>query len=272
MDKYGIIGNPVEHSLSPIIHHAFAAQSDQTFTYDKIKASVDGFAAALTMFQETGGKGLNVTLPFKHEAYQLSDQQSKEAAEAQAASALQIRDDGSILAVNYDGLGLVQDLTRNHHVTFCDKSILIVGAGGATRSILGPLLDAVPNSIMIANRTAVKAHELAELFQLRGNVQAIGLNKLTPTGYDIIIHSTSLGHQGKLPELPNGLIKPATCCYDLSYGKAAQPFLNWAKSQGVNQCLDGIGMLVEHNAAVFYLWFGIYPDTRPVIEMLQKRL
>lgn len=272
MDKYAIIGNPVEHSLSPVIFQAFSEQTNQSLDYLRIKAPLDGFAATIKQFQKEGGKGANITLPFKHEAYRLADKRSKEANEAEAVSALQFRTDGTIYGVNYDGLGLVQDLTRNHNITLGQKSILIIGAGGATRGILGPLSNAAPAKIIIINRTASKARELADLFHLHGEIQGMGFDELEPTRYDIIIHATSLGHQGKAPSLPHGLIGPHTCCYDLSYGKIAAPFLQWARNEGAENCFDGLGMLVEHNAAVFYLWFGIYPDTSPVIEMLQTRL
>ncbi len=272
MDKYAVIGNPVEHSLSPVIHHAFAEQNHQAIDYSKIKAPLDGFVEAVKKFQREGGKGLNVTLPFKVEAYQLASKRSRAADEAKAASVLQLHADGTIYADNYDGLGLVQDLTRNHRVDLNQKRILIVGAGGAVQGILGALLDKAPAQLTIANRTADKARQLAQVFRLRGNVRGIGLEEIEASPYDVIIHATSLGHQQKLPSLPNGLITKNTCCYDLTYGRAAEPFLQWAKSQGATHCYDGLGMLVEHNAAVFYLWRGSYPDTEPVIRALRKKI
>lgn len=269
MNRYAIIGNPVEHSLSPIIFQAFAEQTQQSFEYFKIKAPLDKFATVVTQFQKEGGKGVNITLPFKHEAYQLANKKSQET--NNTASALQFFDDGTIYAVNYDGLGLVRDLTRNCNITLKQKSILIIGAGGSTQGILEPLIKTVPSKIVIVNRTATKARKLANLFQLCGRISGIGFDELKPTNYDIIIHATSLGHQGKSPHLPNGLITPYTYCYDLSYGKIAEPFLDWVKDKGAIYCFDGLGMLVEHNAALFNLWFGIYPDTHSVIKMLGIR-
>ena len=269
MDKYAIIGNPVEHSVSPTIFQAFAEQTHQSFEYFKIKAPLDGFAAVIAQFQKEGGKGANITLPFKHEAYQLANKKSQQ---ANTASALQFFDDGTIYAVNYDGLGLVRDLTRNNNITLKQKSILIIGAGGATQGILESLIKTVPSKIVVVNRTTTKARELANLFQLRGKIDGVGFDELNPVHYDIIIHATSLGHQGKLPSLPNGLVASHTCCYDLSYGKTAAPFLHWAKNKGAIYCFDGLGMLVEHNAALFNLWFGVYPNTHSVIEMLGARL
>jgi shikimate dehydrogenase len=269
MDKYAVIGNPVEHSLSPIIHEAFAKQTKQKFIYSKIEAPLDGFVPTVQQFITAGGKGLNVTLPFKHEAYQLSTNRSKTVEEAQAASVLHFRTHQEIYADNFDGFGMVQDLTCNYQIKLTQQKILVLGAGGAAQGILGPLLDQSPAQVVIANRTGDKAHHLATKFRSRGPVQGISFAELKASPYDVIIHVTSIGHQNQALTLPDGLITADTCCYDISYGKAAQTFLNWAKMQGAKKYFDGLGMLVEHNAAVFYLWFGIHPDTQPVIKMLR---
>ena len=268
IDKYAIIGNPVDHSLSPIIFQDFGEQTQQAFQYLKLQASFNNFVKVLKEFQKNGGKGANVTLPFKHEAYKSLNKLSWEAKEAQAVSALQFLNDGTIYGVNYDGLGLVQDLTRNHNITLTQKSILILGAGGATQGILGSLINIAPAQIIIVNRTASKAQELASRFYSQGEILGIGYDDFKPMPYDIIINATSLGHQGKFPQLPDSIIGPQTCCYDLSYGKIAMPFLQWANRQGTNKCFDGLGMLIEHNAALFYLWFGIYPDTSSTLKKL----
>lgn len=268
MDKYAIIGNPVEHSLSPIIFNFFGKQTGITFHYIKIKSPLNGFDKILKQFQQEGGKGANITLPFKRQAYKLSNKQSDAAKKAQAASALQFFDNGTIYAVNYDGFGLVQDLTHNHNIALAKKTILILGAGGATQGILGPLTNTMPAKISIVNRTVSKAYTLASDFYLRGVLQGTSYDNLKPVPYDIVIHATSLGHQGKLPPLPTAIIGPETCCYDLSYGKIALPFLQWAKKHGANKCLDGLGMLIEHNAALFYSWFGVYPNTTPILNEL----
>lgn len=271
MHKYAVIGNPVDHSLSPIIFQAFGEQTRRTFHYLKIKAPFSDFARVLKEFQKAGGRGANITLPFKHEAYKLSNQHSCEAKEAKAGSALQFLDDGAIYSVNYDGLGLIQDLTRNHNITLAQKSILILGAGGATQGILGSLINTAPAQIVIANRTASKARKLASYFHWRGKLLGIGYDDLKPIiPYDIIIHATSVGYKGKFLPLSSAIIGPQTCCYDLSYGKIALPFLQWAKRQSANKCFDGLGMLVEHNAALFYLWFGIYPDTSPILKKISR--
>ncbi|WP_211923807.1 shikimate dehydrogenase [Coxiella endosymbiont of Amblyomma nuttalli] len=269
MNKYAIIGNPIEHSLSPTIFQAFAEQTHQSFEYFKIKAPLDGFAAAIAQFQEEGGKGINVTLPFKYEAYQLANIKSQK---INVSSALQFLDNGNIYAVNYDGLGLVLDLTCNHNITLKQKSILIIGAGGATQGIIASLIKTMPAKIVIVNRTATKARKLANFFQSYGNISGVGFDALKSEHYDIIIHATSLGHQGKVPALPDGLIASHTYCYDLSYGKSAMPFLHWARSHGAIYYFDGLGMLVEHNASLFNLWFNIRPSTHAVIKMLHTHL
>ncbi len=268
MDKYAVIGNPVEHSLSPLILQAFAKQTGKSFEYTTIKPPLDGFVSAVRRFQGEGGKGLNVTLPFKREAYHLADQRSAAAKMAQAASVLKFNSDGSIFADNFDGHGLVQDLKVNHHITLAQKNILILGAGGSVRGIIAALIKESPKKILIANRTENRAIELAQDFKPTSHVDGTGLNQLEAKFYDIIIHATSMGHQQSVLNLPNGLMTEHTCCYDISYGKAATHFLNWAKLQGAQLCFDGIGMLVEHNAAAFYLWFGIHPQTKSVIEQI----
>lgn len=268
MDKYAIIGNPIDHSLSPIIFQIFGEQTQQVFHYLKIKTSFNNFSKVLKEFQKEGGKGVNITLPFKRAAYKLLNKQSWEAKEAQAVSALQFLNDGTIYGVNYDGLGLIRDLTHNHNITLAQKSILILGAGGVTQGILGPLISTSPEKIVIVNRTVSKACALASHFYSRSELRGIGYDDLKPMSYDIVIHATSLGHQGKYPQFPAAIIGPQTYCYDLSYGKIAMPFLKWAKLQGANKCFDGLGMLIEHNAALFYLWFGVYPDTSYVLKKL----
>lgn len=270
MDKYAIFGNPVEHSLSPIIHAAFATQTRQAFEYIRIKPLPDGFASALQAFIDDGGNGCNVTFPFKEQAFTAATHHSHTAADAEAASCLLVGEDGTVFADNYDGTGLVQDLTHNNAFSLSHKTVLIIGAGGATRGILGPLLDRAPSKIVIVNRTPQKAAALAEHYSLRGCVTGMGLDALANTSYDLVIHATTAGHQNNLVPLPPGIIEHHTWCYDLSYGKAAAPFLNWAKKQGAAQCMDGLGMLVEHNAAVFYLWRNLYPHTQPVIDMLRN--
>ena len=272
MDKYAILGNPITHTLSPIIHAEFATQTNQSIEYHKIQPPKDEFKQALFEFIEAGGKGCNITTPFKQQAFQLSYAQSHSATEALAASCLLIRDDNTIYADNYDGTGFIKDLTHNHGVSIHQKNILILGAGGATQGIVNALLDRAPAHIIIANRTEKTAIELAKRYPVGGLITGVSFAALDPTPYDLIIHATTLGHTGNRPDLPDGLITPHTFCYDLSYGKAAQPFLEWAAQQGAKQYADGLGMLVEHNAALFYLWRHVSPNTKPVIELLRKEV
>lgn len=272
MDKYAIFGHPVKHSLSPIIHEAFAQQAHQTIEYQKIQPPKEAFAPALREFINTGGKGANITTPFKHEAFLLADEKTPRAQQALAASCLLIREDNTLVAENFDGTGFIQDLTHNHRFSINQKRILILGAGGATQGILEPLFDGTPSQITIANRTAKTAIDLASRYQTKGDVAGVGFDTLPSTAFDLIIHATTMGHTDKSPHLPNGLITQSTFCYDLSYGKAAQPFLQTAKQQGAKYCADGLGMLVEHNAALFYWWRQFSPNTKPVIQLLRNQL
>lgn len=271
MDKYAVIGHPVEHSLSPKIHAAFAAQTEQQLTYKKIEAPLDAFKSTLFHFQAQDGCGANITLPFKTQAFELAHEHSDAAKKVCAANTLVFREDGTIFADTTDGVGLIQDITHNHHYSLRQKRILVLGAGGATRSIIPFLLGQAPAKLMIANRTAKKAEQLADEFRLLGEVSGFGIDQLEASPFDLIINATSAGLTGTFPELPGALISSTTWCYDLYYAKNATPFLQWAAQYHPEQCLDGIGMLVEQAAASFYVWRGVYPDTAPVIDMLQKQ-
>ncbi len=270
MAKYAVIGNPVEHSLSPQIHAEFSRQTGRDIEYVKLQAPLHLFEETIKDFQAAGGSGCNITLPFKLEAFELSDDASQAAHAAQAANCLLFREDGSIYADNYDGIGLVEDLTNNCHFDLRHKQIIVVGAGGATRGILGTLLQKEPKEIVIANRTIAKAIKLQDAFAKYGPVRSASFADLVDEQADLIIHATCLGHDGKAPVLPERLITPNVYCYDLSYGAAAKPFLEWAADHGAQHCFDGIGMLVEQAAASFYLWEGVYPNTQPLLEMFGR--
>lgn len=269
MDKYAVIGHPVKHSLSPFVHAAFAKQTKQQLSYVAIEAPLDGFAQTITEFRRNGGKGANVTLPFKIEAFQLANESSDLAKLAGAANTLVFKTDGSIFADNTDGPGVVQDLTHNHHYSLRQKRILILGAGGACRTILGSLLAAAPAKLVLANRTKQKAVDIATEYQMRGQIEGIGLDELIEEPFDLIINSTSAGLTGAFMDLPGGLIGAHTWCYDLLYGDKKSSFLTWAENNHAAMRLDGLGMLVEQAAASFYIWRGIYPDTATVIEQLR---
>lgn len=270
--KYGLIGNPARHSLSPAIYQAFQKQTGIAFDYVLLEPAEETETEALRRFQREGGRGLNVTSPFKQWAYALSSEQSEAAKIAGAASVLTFLENGNISAENYDGLGLYRDLSYNHHFDLYKKKILILGAGGAVRGILEPLLQGNPSQIVIANRTSEKAEELAKAFySTQCELLGVGLPALKVSKpYDLVIHATRIGHDRELLALPLGPIGSKTLCYDLSYGKAALPFLQLAKAQGAKVYSDGLGMLVEHNAAVFKKWFDIYPETDSVIREISS--
>lgn len=270
MVKFAVIGNPVQHSLSPEIHQAFAQQVGLEMIYEKIESPLDGFSQAIALFKEQGGRGCNVTLPFKAEAYAIANKIGDNVKLACASNCLLFEEDGTIYADNFDGVGLIEDLVGHQGFDLCDKKILIIGAGGAVQGIVGALLDKSPQEVVIANRTAERAESIAKTFQLKGPICGIGLDELTGSPYDLVIHASSLGHKQRVVPLPSGIVIPSTLCYDISFGEAALPFLDWARSQGARVCLDGLGMLVEQAAASFHLWNGVYPDTKPILERFLK--
>lgn len=270
MKQFAVIGNPVDHSLSPIIHKLFAEQTGVSLSYEPVLAPLDGFAATVTALIERGGYGANITLPFKEQAFELAIKKSQAAIDAHAVNTLVFHDDGLIEGCNTDGMGLVQDLTHNHHYSLRQKRILILGAGGAVRGIIAPLLEQAPAKLIIANRTKRKAELLATQFELFGKVEARGLDELNEGPYDLIIHGTSVRGEGELEFAPS-LVGTHSWCYDLNYAANQQtPFVQWATSRGVERALDGLGMLVEQAAAAFYIWHGVYPDTDAVIAALQR--
>jgi shikimate dehydrogenase len=270
MRQYAVIGNPVDHSLSPIIHKLFAEQTGQLLCYDTILAPFDQFKEEVTLFVERGGNGLNVTLPFKQQAFEMATKKSQAAIDAQAVNTLVFHDDGLIEGCNTDGMGLIQDLTHNHHYSLHQKRILILGAGGAVRGIVAPLLEQAPGALIIANRTKEKAARLAEQFELLGDVAARGLDELDDGPYDLIIHGTSVRDEGGI-DFEKKLIGEHTWCYDLNYDTKQQtPFVRFAQGRGAQKALDGSGMLVEQAAASFYIWHGVYPDTSSVLNIIRE--
>lgn len=265
-DQYAVIGNPIEHSLSPKIHSAFAKQTNQALTYERILAPFDAFSQTVTQFIERGGLGLNVTLPFKQQAFELATKKSQDAIDAQAVNTLVFHEDGVVEGCNTDGMGLIQDLTHNHHYCLRQKRILIIGAGGAVRGILAPLLAQAPSSITIANRTKSTAQRLADHFELSGGVEALSLDELDCGPFDLVINAVSVAASHELT-LPDGLIGKHTWCYDLNYTRDHHtPFTLYAKEQNAEKVLDGFGMLVEQAAASFYIWRGVYPDTSEALQ------
>ncbi|MEL7296369.1 MAG: shikimate dehydrogenase [Pseudomonadota bacterium] len=269
LDRYGLIGYPVKHSKSPVIHKLFADQSDQQMTYELLSARPDDLENAVRKFQRNGGRGLNVTVPHKAAVTRLVDEMSEEASIAGAVNTLAISPE-KIVGYNTDGIGLVRDITTNWQYEVLDKRILVLGAGGATQGILSPLLALDPSLITIANRSIAKAEALAGHFGMLGNVEAkrfTEVNKLEP--FDLIINATSAGVKGEQAPFPRAAIEAGrTVCYDLSYGFSETPFITWAKNLEAETTRSGWGMLIEQAAESFKIWRDVLPDTAPVLKQL----
>jgi len=269
IDRYGVMGYPVSHSRSPVIHRLFALQTQQNLQYELLQVSPEKLETAVRQFQRTGGKGLNITVPHKSEVVKLVDQMSERAATAGAVNTLSFKG-GEVHGDNTDGIGLLRDLAVNLGVAIEDANILILGAGGATRGIVGPLLEMQPASIRIANRSLGKAQILADHFSRSGPVTACRFNVVPVSDpYDLIINATSAGLTGEAPPYPSAAISGSTFCYDLSYGLKPTPFSIWARESGAAQSVMGWGMLVEQAAESFNLWRGVRPDTAPVLRQMK---
>lgn len=270
IDRYAVFGNPIEHSKSPFIHARFAEQTGQQLIYTAELVELGDFDNAVARFAESNGRGLNITVPFKQDAWQLATQRSERAERAGAVNTLVIRGTGDYFGDNTDGTGLARDLIKNYRLQLEDKNILIVGAGGAVRGVIEPLLSSKPASLTIANRTREKALQLAEDFSELGNIKGCGLDEFGSDSYDIIINGTSASLSGKMPSLPATLINENTFCYDMMYAAEPTPFMHWARQHGAKQVVDGKGMLVEQAAESFRLWRGCQPETAAVIEALRN--
>lgn len=269
-DLYAVIGNPVAHSKSPLIHAEFARQTGQALSYQAILAPLDGFAAAVAEFRARGGKGMNVTLPFKLEAFRLATVRTERAALAGAVNTLKFSGD-SIVGDNTDGAGLVRDVHGNLGVMLRDRRILLMGAGGAARGVMLPLLEQRPALLAIANRTVGKAAALRNEFGKHGNVIAGDYASLAGSSFDLVVNATSASLADQLPPVPDGIFAPGALAYDMMYGEGLTPFLKFAREHGAGRVADGIGMLVEQAAESFFVWRGVRPDTVPVIQMLKVR-
>ena len=271
MDRYVVFGNPIGHSKSPLIHRLFAEQTAQQLDYSTSLAPLDDFSDfAREFFLE--GRGANVTVPFKEEAYRLADSLTARAQRAGAVNTLSKLADGTLLGDNTDGAGLVRDLTVNAGFSLKGKRILLLGAGGAVRGALEPLLAEQPASVIIANRTVEKAELLAQLFADLGPVSASGFDWLQEP-VDLIINATSASLSGDVPPIAGSLIEPGrTLCYDMMYSKEPTSFCRWATEHGAWVSMDGLGMLAEQAAEAFFLWRGVRPDTAPVLAELRRQL
>lgn len=270
-DLYAVFGNPINHSKSPSIHRMFAEQTGQDLHYTKQLVDVDKFAQTADEFFAQGGRGLNITVPFKQEAYTYAHKLTPRAERAGAVNFLAKLGDGSILGDNTDGIGMIHDM-HNLDWDIHGKRVLVLGAGGAVRGILQPLLEEQPAQVVIANRTLAKAEELAQHFLDLGDMQAKSYEQLAGEQFDIVINGTSASLSGELPPLPNNLLKPGACCYDMMYGAEPTVFLLWAQQQGAAHTADGLGMLVGQAAEAFYLWRQIRPEVVPVLTALRRQL
>ena len=273
VDRYAVLGNPVAHSRSPVIHAAFARQTGQLISYDRVLCPLDGFADSVRAFQAAGGRGCNVTVPFKFEARDLAVRCSDRAALAGAANVLRFDADGCF-ADNSDGIGLVRDIEHGAGMPLAGKRVLLVGAGGAAAGVLGPLLQAQPAAVVVANRTADKALALvdrhADLARKHGAaLHATGLDA-PGTGFDIVLNASASSLQGAASPVRASVLAPGALAVDLMYGPTAEPFLAWARAAGA-QARDGLGMLVEQAAEAFWLWRGVRPETAPVLQALREQ-
>jgi shikimate dehydrogenase len=268
-DRYAVVGHPVGHSWSPFIHGMFAKQTGEAIVYRMIDLPPERFRAGAIEFFTTGGKGLNITVPHKQAAAELVNDLSPAAERAHAVNTISVKGSG-LFGDNTDGAGLLRDLSQNIGFVIEHKSVLILGAGGATRGILQPLLAANPSVVLIANRTRSRGEALARLFKDLGVVRAVGLDSIPESSFDLVINATSASLSGETFPIPKETISSATLCYDLSYGKGDTPFTAWATSMGAGQAVKGWGMLVEQAAESFFIWRGIRPDTRPALQALTR--
>jgi shikimate dehydrogenase len=270
VDQYGVFGHPVSHSLSPFIHGIFARDTGQEMSYRAYDVLPEEFGERVRTFFADGGRGLNVTLPHKIAAVDVAHELTGRAAHAAAVNTLALQGEG-IVGDNTDGVGLVHDLCDNLGLVITHRRILILGAGGATRGILAPMLGLAPSIVMIANRTVERAAALAAAFSDLGTTQGVGFEFVGDAPFDLVINATSASLSGDIPPIPAGAIGPETVCYDLAYGRSATAFVRWAEQAGCARALQGLGMLVEQAAESFRIWRGVRPATQTVLAALKER-
>lgn len=268
-DRYAVFGHPIQHSRSPRIHALFAQQTGDFIEYRAQDVPAENFRVALKAFFTSGGKGLNCTIPLKQLAWQVAERKSERAQRARAVNTLAMRKDGSLFGENTDGVGLLRDLMLNLRLELAGCRILLLGAGGASRGVIQPLLEQHPEGLVIANRTPEKAVQLASEFTDLGPVTAKGFDQLMGDRYDLILNATAASLSNGLPLLPEDIVAADGCCYDLAYGSEPTVFVLWGKDHGAAVSVDGIGMLVEQAAEAFYIWRGVRPETKSVIELLE---
>ena len=269
-DRYAVIGHPVDHSRSPLIHTLFARQTQQRLTYELIDAEPADFETAVRGFAAAGGKGVNVTVPHKEAAFALVNERSEAATAAGAVNTISFAA-GRLRGDNTDGVGLIRDITTNQRVTLAGRRILVLGAGGAARGIVGPLLASRPAELVIANRTKARADALVAQFKSPSGVSTVAFEDLaTLAPFDVLLNATSAGLKGEPPPFPGSIVGPESIAYDLVYSAKDTPFVAWARENGAARALQGWGMLVEQAAESFFIWRGVRPDTRPILQQLAR--
>ena len=264
-DRYAVVGNPIEHSKSPVIHHAFAKQTGQDIEYIRILAPLGGFADIVTKFRSEGGIGINVTVPFKEDAFGYASRLTPRATAARAVNTLRFLPDGEVHGDTTDGIGLVRDIVTNLGTSLKAKKILLMGAGGAARGVIQPLLEECPARLMVVNRSANKAYDLKDSFS---GIEACSYPELSDQQFDVVINATSSSLNNDLPPLPNSIFRPGALAYDMMYGRTT-PFMAFAREHSADKIADGLGMLVEQAAESFFIWRGIRPLTAPVIAHMR---
>ena len=271
IDSYAVFGHPIEHSKSPLIHKLFAIQTEQQIEYTSQNVPADQFIKTVSSFFEQGGKGLNCTLPLKELAWEYAECKTERAEISKAVNTLAMQSNGTVLGDNTDGHGLIKDLITNNSINLSNIKILVLGAGGASRGIIGPLLEKNPERIVIANRTINKAKNLAEEFNKKGEIYGCGFESLKNQQFDLIINATSASLSSQLPPLPSDLLIKEGNCYDLAYGNEPTTFVRWGIKNNASKSMDGLGMLVEQAAEAFFIWRGINPETKPVIDFINSQ-
>jgi shikimate dehydrogenase len=269
-DQYAVVGNPISHSKSPLIHSLFAEQTGQDLHYGKIEAPIDGFVSTVTAFFGTAeGKGLNITVPFKEQAWEMCEKRSAGAEKSGAVNTLYMDENGRLCGENTDGIGLVSDI-KNHGISFEGKKVLILGAGGAVRGVLQPILKESPEKVVVANRTVSKADALVELFKDEGSIESASFEALDEP-FDIVINGTSASLSGSLPPISDSCVSSETVAYDMMYGAEKTVFNKWAENAGACQTIDGLGMLVGQAAEAFRIWRGVLPETSDVMNTIRSK-
>jgi shikimate dehydrogenase len=270
-DRYAVIGHPIGHSRSPVIHQLFARQTGARITYETIDAPPEAFETAVRGFRAAGGKGLNITVPHKQIAFDLCDELGSEAARARAVNTINFLPDGRLRGDNTDGIGFMRDLTDNLHQPVADRRVLVLGAGGAARGILPPLLEAEPELVLLANRTIERAEAVIAELGSPETIKSSTFEELDGRGaFDVIVNASSAGLRGEKPPFPASCIGPDSFCYDLAYSLKDTPFVEWARSHHAMEAVQGWGMLVEQAAESFWIWRGVRPDTAPILEQLRR--